>query len=776
MSARESAPPAGGSARRLRVCGVVQGVGFRPFVFRLAARHRLTGWVLNGTDGVDIHVEGPDDAIEAFARELVGGAPAAASIASVAAGPAAWSGCDAFEIRESARGAHPTAPISPDLPTCAACLAELFDPAGRRFGYPCINCASCGPRYSIIRSLPYDRPRTTMAAWPMCGDCRREYDDVSDRRFHAQPNACPACGPHYVLERGAHALIDADAIREAARLLSAGAIVGVKGIGGYHVACDATSRSAVRALRERKFRKERPFAIMVQDLDTARQLVDLQSGAELLLQSAARPIVVAPARIGLDEVAPDNGDLGVMLPYAPVHHLLFASGAPRAIVLTSGNRSSEPIAYEDEDARTRLCGIADALLRGERPIARRVDDSVVCAGAHGTMVLRRARGMAPGVVARLPAPAPILAVGADLKNAPTLVVGGEAFVAQHVGDLDHHDARAAFDRTLHDLTAMYDIDPGTLTVVHDAHPEYTSTARAVALPAGRHIAVQHHRAHIASVLAERGALDTRVLGIAFDGTGYGDDGTIWGGEIFAGSVREGLTRVAHLRPAGLVGGDAAARMPVQAAAGFLAGLDEHVDLTAPPFSFPARYRHARRIAAAGVRVFQTTSVGRLFDAVAALLGFVRPVTFEGQAAIWLEHLARPRHDADAYEVPFADDLLDYRPALAAIIDARRRGGDPAAIARAFHNGLARGVADAAAMLADGCGVDIVVLSGGVFQNALLLSSIHDRLTGRRLRVWTNHAVPANDGGISLGQAAIAAVLPEVGGRERCAVSASCATP
>jgi hydrogenase maturation protein HypF len=551
--------------------------------------------------------------------------------------------------------------------------------------------------------------------------------------------------------------VDHNAIAAAARLLAGGAVVAVKGLGGYHIACDATNAVAVRALRERKFRKERPFALMVKDLETARRLVRLSDGDEALLRSASRPIVLAPARVLLGDVAPGNGDLGVMLPYTPVHHLLFASGAPAVLVMTSGNRSSEPIAYRDDDARERVAGIADAMLVGERAISRRVDDSIVRAGPQGVTVLRRARGMAPGVAAHFPAHAPILAVGADLKNAPTLVIDGQAFVAQHVGDLEDHQARIAFDQALADLTTLYDVDPGNLVVAHDAHPEYLTTARALALPAARCLAVQHHRAHIASVAAERGDFDTRVIGVAFDGTGYGDDGSIWGGELFVGSVAEGFSRTAHLRPARLVGGDAAAKMPVQAAAGFLSGLDDHIDLSAPPFSFPARYRHARHLAAAGVRVWPTTSVGRLFDTVAALVGFTRPVTFEGQAAIWLEHLARARPLTVSYPLPYVDGVLDYRPALAAVVDARRRGDDPGTIARAFHDGLARGVADAVLALAESHNVDTAALSGGVFQNALLLSEVHDLLTRRHLRVWTNHAVPANDGGISLGQAALAAV-------------------
>jgi hydrogenase maturation protein HypF len=752
-------------ARRIRIRGIVQGVGFRPFVFRLAQTHQLTGWVLNGSDGVEIHAEGSAAAVEAFSRDLVASPPLAATIASIESTLAASIGGGAFAIHESEAATHPTARISPDLPVCEACLAELFDRRNRRYGYPYINCTECGPRYSIIESLPYDRPTTTMAEWTMCDECRREYEDVSDRRFHAQPIACAACGPHVRLESDAgRVLVDGDAITAAAALLAGGAIVAIKGIGGYHVACDATNGEAVRALRERKYRKEQPFAIMVKNLAAARAAVRLSDSDEALLQSPPRPILVAPARASFAHVAPDNADLGVMLPYTPVHHLLFAAGAPAALVMTSGNRSSEPIAFEDSDARERLVGIADAMLTGERPIARRVDDSVQSTDAAGPLVVRRARGLAPGVVARLPVTVSILAVGADLKNAPLLVVGGDAVLATHIGDLEHHATRMAFERALNDLTRMYHIDPADLHVAHDAHPDYASTGIALGWPAARHTAVQHHRAHVASVMAERGELDTRVIGIAFDGTGYGDDGTIWGGEFFVGSVADGFTRVAHLRPASLIGGDAAARIPVQAAAGFVSDVSGGIDLSAAPFLFPPRYRQARQLLSTGIRVVTTTSAGRLFDTVAALLGFTRPVTFEGQAAIWLEHLARRFAPSAGYAIPFVDGQLDYRPALAAIIAARLRGDEVGAMAREFHDGLARGIADAAVTLADSHRVTTVALSGGVFQNALLRSLVRDAVTARRLRVLVNRMVPANDGGIALGQAALAGASTQIADR------------
>jgi hydrogenase maturation protein HypF len=500
---------------------------------------------------------------------------------------------------------------------------------------------------------------------------------------------------------------------------------------------------------------------MTRDVTTAEETVWLTSEARDLLTSTARPIVLAPGRITLPGVAPDNRDIGVMLPYTPLHHLLFAFGAPKRLVMTSGNRSSEPIAYRDDDALRRLTGLADAMLVGERPIARRVDDSVMRAGAFGPTVLRRSRGLAPGAVSRFPSTGPILAVGGDLKNAITLVVDGHAYGSQHIGDLSQLDSRRAFQETIQDLLTMYAITSADLTVAHDRHPEYSSTIDAAEIGARRSVAVQHHRAHVASVLAERGAFQHRVVGVALDGTGYGDDGTIWGGEFFVGSIEDGFTRVAHLRQASLAGGDAAARHPVRAAAGFLNQLEGLCDVTRPPFSFPPMYEEACEVLRCGMRVFSTTSAGRLFDAVAALVGFTRPITFEGQAAMWLEHLARGASSASTlFTCRFTGTDIDWRDMLVEIADARRRGISPANIARAFHRTLARVVAVTTAALADTADLDTIALSGGVLQNDLLLGDLRDELEGRSLQIWINRVVPPNDGGISLGQAALAAHAQE----------------
>jgi hydrogenase maturation protein HypF len=750
----------------IRVRGVVQGVGFRPFVYRLACANTLNGWVLNADEGVEIHLEGAEAGLQAFVRDLKAQPPPAASIAEIDVQPAERVGLHEFTIRTSQRKERPTVRISPDLPICNDCLRELFNPADPRYWYPYINCTNCGPRYTVVQALPYDRANTTMRDWLLDDYCAAEYSDPGNRRFHAQPVACPACGPSYYLhphsgsrlqpDNDETADANPDDIPRAAELLNAGGILAVKGLGGYHLACDARNPVAVSALRERKFRKEKPFALMAKNISIARTLVDLSPDAESVLCSFARPIVLARAKMELPEVAPENDEFGVMLPYTPLHHLLFAAGAPDVLVMTSANRSSEPIAYEDEDALLRLAGIADSFLIGQRPIARRVDDSVARAGAFGPVLLRRARGYAPDAVASLPADAPILALGADLKNTITLVVHGQAFVSQHIGDLDHYLSFRAFRETIEDLVSMYGVHYDELLLVHDLHPQYFSTAHATTLGVRQIQTVQHHRAHVASVLAERGEWTKRVVGVSFDGTGYGDDGSIWGGEIFVGSIREGFERVGHLRRAALAGGDAAAHYPVQSAAGFLFQVDNLPDVLAHPFAFPGRYQSARELIRKDVRTFATTSMGRLFDVAAALLGFTREVTFEGQAAIWLEQLARGTPLTAPYPFPFVGGELDFRPLLLAVAQDRVSGRDVREIARSFQRGIAQGLYDALKAISRAHALDTVVLSGGVFQNELLLEDLKSFLTNGPLQVWTNHAVPLNDGGISLGQAALAA--------------------
>ena len=744
------------SACSIKVRGVVQGVGFRPFVFRLARANTLAGWVLNGKAGVEIFLEGPERNLKAFIDNLRAAPPPAAQIMDIEVRKSEPAGMSSFTIRESCDEKQPTTRISPDLPVCDDCLHELFDTTDPRYQYPYINCTNCGPRYSVTTRLPYDRPNTTMEPWRLDEFCARQYADSSNRRFHAQPVACGRCGPAYYLLVQEKQFKGADAISGAAEVLRRGKIVAVKGLGGYHLACDARNSAVIEALRERKYRKEKPFALMVRSVEEARELVELSGECERLLLSMARPIVICPARSPLTGVAPGSDELGIMLPYTPLHYLLFEAGAPSVLVMTSGNRSNEPIAYEDADAFERLAGIADAFLAGERPIARRVDDSVVRAGVFGTSILRRSRGYAPRAVANVPASRPILALGADLKNSITLVVEGQAFVSQHIGDLSDYGAFQAFEQTVEDLLSMYEVDRDELLVAHDQHPQYASTVHARGLKAFARIPIQHHRAHIASVLAERGEWAKPVLGVSFDGTGYGDDESTWGGEFFAGSVRGGFERVAHLRRAALPGGDAAAQYPVQAAAGFLAQLEGMPDLHSYPFFFPPRFHDSIELVSKGVRTFATTSVGRLFDAAAAILGFTRGISFEGQAAIWLEQLAKKGSTAECYQFPFVRKELDFRPLLQMAIEDRAKGREANEIARAFQRGVARGLAMAITESCKAKSLDTVVLSGGVFQNELLLKDLHSALGETRIAVWTNHHVPPNDGGISLGQAALTA--------------------
>jgi hydrogenase maturation protein HypF len=721
----------------------------------MAQANHLAGWVLNAEQGVDIHVEGSAIALAGFVQDLQSRTPPAARITAIEVRSANPAGLTEFAIRDSESKGQPTAQISPDLPVCESCLKELLDPDDRRYRYPYINCTNCGPRYTILNALPYDRIHTTMQPWPMDAYCATQFERPSDRRFHAQPVACPACGPHYYFQSGDE-IVEGDeaSVRRTVDLLNRGGIVAIKGIGGYHLACDATNAATVGELRGRKLRREKPFALMAKTVEIARSAIDLSDEAASLLVSAAHPIVVAPAKLALDGVAPDNDDLGVMLPYTPLHHLLFDAGAPGLLVMTSANRSNEPIVYRDEDAIEQLSGIADAFLIGERAITRPVDDSIVRVGAFGPAILRRARGYAPSPVASLPVTRPILAVGGDLKNTITLVVQGQAFMSQHIGDLEQYGAFETFRNCVLDLLSMYKVPWQDLLVAHDLHPGYYATAHALDLPAAAWRAIQHHRAHIASVLAEGEAWDQRVVGIAFDGTGYGDDGAIWGGEIFTGSIQQGFARAGHLRYASLPGGDAAARNPLQAAAGFFAQVDSPG--ADPLFDAEPRYSAAARLVHTGTRTFQSSSMGRLFDSAAAALGFTRPVSFEGQAAMWLEHQARSAVSTDAYPFPFIDRRLDFRPLLQALLADRPRGRDIREIARAFHRGIAQGVSAAVRQICEENDIDTVVLAGGVFQNDLLLHDLKSLFNEMSLRVWTNHVVPATDGGISLGQSALAA--------------------
>ncbi|MEJ7765808.1 MAG: carbamoyltransferase HypF [Acidimicrobiales bacterium] len=758
---------------RLRVTGTVQGVGFRPFVYRHARALGLSGFVRNDSAGVLIEVEGGDDAVAELARLVEQSPPPLARVAAVISEPVAPLGnanAAGFTIEASDHGGGEAAAVSVDTATCAECLAEVDDPADRRHRYPFTNCTSCGPRYTIVLGVPYDRPATTMAGFQMCPQCQAEYDDPGDRRFHAQPNACPACGPTLAW-RDPSGTIGSEgegALAATASALRSGAVVAIKGIGGYHLAADATSVAAVAELRRRKARDDKPFAVMAADLAEAGRLVVLDEQAEASMCSPSRPIVLAPRRPGspvAEAVAPGLTELGVFLPYSALHHLLLAD-VGRPIVLTSGNLSDDPIAHQDDDAVVRLGPMVDGLLTNDRPIHIRCDDSVVRALPGRTQVLRRSRGYAPEPL-RLPVPTSrhILAVGAELKNTIAVARDGIVVASHHIGDLEHLGTYRSFLQALDHLPRLYGVHPEL--VAYDLHPEYLSTKVALELGLPT-VGVQHHHAHVASCLVEHGRLEP-VLGIAFDGTGYGPDGTLWGGELLVADLH-GFERVAHLRPMAMPGGVAAIREPWRMALAWLAaaeGVDAAIADRLVPYELDGAQRTAMADLVARGTGPLTSSVGRLFDAAAALLGIRSRVTYEAQAAIELEALARrvERSQAplypDAVLVTDHDGVaqLDPAPLIATLRDERDAGTPIPLIAAGFHEALGRAVAKLAVDLAERRNLGTVVLTGGVFQNARLTEVLAGGLAEASLEVLLHAGVPCGDGGISLGQAAIAALVP-----------------
>jgi hydrogenase maturation protein HypF len=706
--------------REFRVTGTVQGVGFRPFVYGLARRYELAGFVLNDGGGVSIEAEGEAGSLDGFAAALTDEAPGLARIESVQTSPLAIRGEHEFVIAPSAAIGR-TALIPPDVATCDDCLRELLDPGDRRYRYPFTNCTQCGPRFTIVRAVPYDRPNTTMAGFPLCDDCRREYEDPTDRRFHAEPIACPVCGPQLSMP-----------LARAVQLLRDGAIVAVKGLGGYHLACVAGDEEAVGRLRARKRRDQKPFAVMT---PAPELLVSLDAAELHLLRSPARPIVLARRREGAavaDAVAPGTSWLGVMLPYTPLHHLLAADvGAP--LVMTSGNRSDEPIAVSDDDARDRLGEIADAFLAHDRPIHRRCEDSVVRAG----FPVRRSRGYAPGALP-LPVAAarPVVAVGAELKSTFCVAREAAAFLSPHLGDLDTEAAYAAFRSDLELYLDMLGVTPEVIAC--DMHPDYLST-RWARERAADPLEVQHHHAHAAACLAEHGERGP-ALAVVFDGTGYGPDGTLWGGEVLRCDLRE-FERLAHLDPVALPGGAAAIHEPWRTAAAYL-------EMAGRPVPFPG-WPALRPVLA--VNAPMSSGMGRLFDAAAAVLGVRDRVSYEGQAAIELEQLAGDEA-AEPYVCAIEDGVIAGADLIAAAHDDLAAGRPRTQIAAAFHEGVAAAAASACAAAGD---PRLVVLSGGTFQNVRLLRSLRLRLEELGFRVLSHARVPPNDGGISYGQAAVA---------------------
>ena len=764
---------------RVRIRGAVQGVGFRPFVYRLARELDLSGWVINSSSGVVIEVEGPPATLEQFLLRVVRDCPPRAIVQGTESAYFDPVGFQSFEIRESA-GGEKTALVLPDIATCPNCLEDLRDPANRRHRYPFTNCTNCGPRFSIIESLPYDRPNTTMAGFPMCAACRREYEDPGDRRFHAQPNACPACGPRLELWDADGGLLSSgdEALRAAEARVAAGGIVAVKGLGGFHLVVDARDEAAVQRLRLVKAREEKPFAVMAPSLESVGRLCEVGEREQRLLTSPESPIVLLRARTGAGAdsvaraVAPGNPYLGVMLPYTPLHHLLVGDlGFP--IVATSGNRSDEPICTDEHEAVDRLRGLADLFLVHDRPIARHVDDSLVRVAAGRELVLRRARGYAPLPVALASAAPPILGVGAHLKNAVAFSVGANVFVSQHIGDLETAEAFGAFERVIGAFERMYEATPAE--VACDLHPDYLSTgyARRRGLPTRR---VQHHVAHVLSCMAEN-ELAPPVLGVSWDGTGFGPDGTVWGGEFLTvtGST---VQRLASFQPFPLPGGDRAVREPRRVALALLhevfgAGAWSMTDLPAVSAFDEEERQVLRTMIERRVNAPLTSSVGRLFDAVASLAGLRQQVRYEGQAAMELEFALDGVRIDDGY--PLVVERRPSREALAPVGDARAlsappvfvlqwaalvravvadlRGGCPVGVVSAkFHNGLAAAVVEVAKLAA----FERVVLSGGCFQNRYLLERTIDLLRAAGFRTAWHQRIPPNDGGIALGQVAAVA--------------------
>jgi hydrogenase maturation protein HypF len=752
----------------VRVEGIVQGVGFRPFVYSLATRLGLGGLVGNDVDGVFAEIEGAPDAVQEFLLSLERDAPPLARIERVLTRPLAVAGGTAFTIVPSEPGGRRRALISADTTVCADCLAELADPADRRYRYPFINCTNCGPRFTIVTGVPYDRALTTMAAFAMCGPCAAEYHDPGNRRFHAQPVCCPACGPRLSVLSPDRTPLPGEPVTVAAGLLRGGQVLAVKGLGGYHLAAAAASEGAVAALRARKHREDKPFAVMAADVTAARLLCEVDRAEEALLASARRPIVLLARRpdAGVARaVAPGNRQLGVMLPYTPLHHLLLRELA-EPMVLTSGNVSDEPIAYTDDDALARLGGIADAFVVHDRPIHIRTDDSVVRALRGRESLIRRSRGYAPEPVAvRTRFRRPVLACGAELKNTFCLGSEGRAVISQHVGDLENYETLRSFTAGIEHFKRLFDITPEL--VAHDLHPDYLSTKYAAGLSGVDLAGVQHHHAHIASCLADNGR-DGPVIGVAFDGTGFGTDGTIWGGEFLIADLA-GYQRAGHLEPVPMPGGAAAIRQPWRMAAAYLAAAGSG----AGPGRLGVRRRHEAdwepvlALARRGVNAPLTSSAGRLFDAVAALLDVRDVISYEGQAAIELEQLAdlAERGSYRARIAPGPPLRVAGRDLVLAAASDLAAGTSRAVIAARFHHGVAAAIEDCCAALRDRHGLAAVALSGGVFQNLLLASEVTDRLTARGFEVLVHSRVPCNDGGISLGQAVVAAARDAAGAPE-----------
>src|SRR5262245_46155978 len=752
---------------QILVRGIVQGVGFRPYIFSLARRRALRGHVLNNDSGVLIDVEGETNAVEQFINEIKFNPPPLSQIESVERRDILSTASHSeFRIAESESAGRKSVPIAADIGVCADCLRELFDPRDRRFRYPFINCVNCGPRFTIIEDVPYDRAKTTMREFTMCAACRAEYENPDDRRFHAEPAACPACGPRlYLTDEGGRKLENGDnAIAHARGLLLNGKILAIKGVGGFHLACDATNAGAIRRLRDRKYREDKPFALMAGSIEMIEEHCSVSAFERDLLLSTRRPIVLLARKPDSvisnwsRAVAPGLNSVGFMLPYAPLHYLLL-DNLDRPLVMTSGNVSDEPICHEDRDALERLENIADYFLLHDRRIRVRADDSVVRARENREIILRRSRGYAPQALkASFKFAREILACGADLKNTFCLTRGDHAFISHYIGDLENLETFQSFEQGVERFRRLFNLNPEV--VVHDLHPAYISTQYAMTLAcASVKIGVQHHHAHIAGCMADNG-VKGEVIGVAMDGLGYGTDGRLWGGEFFVAGFEQ-AERVTHLEYAPMPGGTKAIREPWR-----MAAIHLHRALGAAVFDrnldFAKRldrraWATLSRMAERGVNSPETSSMGRLFDAVASLIGVRDVANYEGQAAIELEMMADESQD-DSYEFDFSDGVIKPSPVICDIVaDLVRRVPAPV-IAAKFHNAVARLILVVARRIRAERGLRRAALSGGVFQNLLLLNRTIRLLEGSDFEVYTHGRVPTNDGGISLGQAVVADAL------------------
>jgi len=742
-------------ARRIKIRGIVQGVGFRPFVFKLAQRFDLKGWVLNSSSSVIIHVEGEKEKIEDFINSLKKEKPAPAVIDVISFEGIEFEGFESFEIKESIQEKDEFQPISPDLATCDDCLKELFDPKDRRYLYPFINCTNCGPRFTIIEDIPYDREKTTMKLFKMCEDCEREYRDPMNRRFHAQPNACPVCGPEVEYRKGN--LVEKEKwIEKVAEDLKNGLIIAIKGLGGFHLACDALNENAVRRLRERKLRRDKPFAIMMKDIEMIEEYCFLSDKEKEILLSPRRPILLLrekrESKIA-KSVAPNQKYQGIMLPSTPVHHIII-NFYQKPLIMTSGNITEEPIAMENEEALERLKGIADSFLLHNRGIYSRYDDSVARVIFDEEIIIRRARGYAPFPIYLPFEVDEILACGAELKNTFCLAKKNYAFLSQHIGDLENFETMENFLRTLELFKRLFRVEPKI--VAYDLHPGYLSSKYALSLENVKLIGVQHHHAHMASCMIENGYTG-KAIGVSFDGTGYGTDGKIWGGEFLVGDFRD-FERMGHLSYIPLAGGDETVRKPYRIALCYLLSISDNLPSYLPKefldFIKDEEVNVFKSMIKNGFNTVLASSSGRLFDAVSAVLGIREINSYEAQSAMELEMIA-DENERGYYPVENNNLIFDQLSIFNSVLEDVKRGVEREKIAARFHNTIAHLILKACEVLRDSYGINTVALSGGVFQNLFLFKKVVNLLKENGFSVLYHKKVPTNDGGISLGQAVIA---------------------